>query len=179
MPFNKLKKYPELLDIAFMSDRDRYNSLRGIFDRDITDNPNFIFRGNRIYPLKSDGQLDLDREFTHLTTEEVEIEEDGKNVKHRVFDIHRSQRLHWIRPHIEEKINVNVVVFSAIERDKNARKDVIKTYIYNKVQKYVIVLEAQHGNSSGYFLLTAYYLNREYGEKAILKKYRKRLPQIQ
>lgn len=42
MPFNKLKKYPDLLDIAFMSDRDRNNSLRGIFDRDITDNPNFI-----------------------------------------------------------------------------------------------------------------------------------------
>lgn len=179
MPFNKLKKYPELLDIAFMSDRDQYNSLRGIFDRDITDNPDFSFRGNRIYPLKSDGLLDMDREFAHLTTEEVEIEENGKKVKHRVFDIHRSQRLHWIRPHIEEKINDNVIVFSAIERDKKARKDVIKTYIYNKVQKYVIVFEAQHGDSSGYFLLTAYYLNREYGEKAILKKYRKRLPQIQ
>ena len=59
MPFNKLKKYPDLLDIAFMSDRDRNNSLRGIFDRDITDNPNFIFRGKRIYPLKSDGVLDM------------------------------------------------------------------------------------------------------------------------
>ena len=178
MPFNKLKKYPDLLDIAFMSDRDRNNSLRGIFDRDITDNPNFIFRGKRIYPLKSDGVLDMDREFTHLTTEEIEIEEDGKRVKHRVFDIHRSQRLHWIRPHIEEKIDDSVIIFSATERDKKARKDVIKTYIYNKTHKYVIVLESQHGDSQGYFLLTAYYLNREYGEKAILKKYRKRLPQI-
>lgn len=68
MPFNKLKKYPELLDIAFMSEKERYNSLRAIFDRDISDNSDFIFRNKRIYPLKSDGIVDMDREFTHLTT---------------------------------------------------------------------------------------------------------------
>ncbi|MBD5232970.1 MAG: hypothetical protein HDS65_02195 [Bacteroidales bacterium] len=179
MPFNKLKKYPELLDIAFMSDKDRRISLREIFDRDIADNPNFAFRNKRIYPLKTDGLIDMDREFIHLTTEEADIEEeDGKIVKHRVFDIHRSRRLHWIKPHIEEVIEDKVVVFSVLERDVKARKNVVKTYIYNKSEKYVIVLQAQHGNTSAYFLLTAYYLNREYGEKAILKKYRKRLPDI-
>lgn len=113
-----------------------------------------------------------------LPRKKLRLRRTEKKVKHRVFDIHRSQRLHWIRPHIEEKIDDSVIIFSATERDKKARKDVIKTYIYNKTHKYVIVLESQHGNSKGYFLLTAYYLNREYGEKAILKKYRKRLPQI-
>lgn len=178
MSFNKLKKYPELLDIAFMSEKERYNSLRAIFDRDISDNSDFIFRNKRIYPLKSDGIVDMDREFTHLTTEEVEIDEDGKKVKHRVFDICRSQRLHWIKPHIEEKINEDIVVFSVAERDKKVRKDVVKTYVYNRPKKYVIVLEAQHGKGNAYFLLTAYYLNKEYGEKTILKKYKKRLGEV-
>lgn len=177
MPFNKLKKYPELLDIAYMSEKERYVSLRGIFDRDITDNEMFSFKNKRIFPIKSDGKIDLDREFMHLTSEEISEEIDGTLVYHRVFDFHRSQRLHWIRTHIEERVSdgSNIFVFSAIERDKKARKDVTRTYIYNQTQKYVIVLEPQHKNQAAYFLLTAYYLNKDYGEKAILKRFKKRL----
>lgn len=181
MPLNKLKKYPDLLDIAYLSERERYVSLRGIFDRDITNNENFYFRGKRIYPIKSDGKLDLDREFAHLTTEEISIEEEnGKIVNHRIFDIHRSQRLHWIRTHVEEKVqdSSTVIVFSAIERDKKDRKNVIRTYIYNKTKKYVIVLEPQPKSPAAYFLLTAYYINRGYGEKALNKRYKKRLAEI-
>lgn len=177
MPLNKLKKYSELLDIAYMSEKERYVSLRGIFDRDITDNESFSFRGKRIYPIKTDGKLDLDREFAHLTTEEILVEENGRTVNHRVFDIHRSVRLHWIRTHMEENVhdNSSIVIFSTVERDKKARKDVTRTYIYNKTQKYVIVLEPQSKSSAAYFLLTAYCLNREYGEKALNKRYKKRL----
>lgn len=181
MPFNQLKIYPELLDIAYMPEKDRYRSLKGIFDRDITNNDGFSFQCKRIFPIKSDGKLDLDREFFHLTTEEIEEEnENGKTEKHRIFDIHRSQRLHWIRVHIEEKIKdgSKIFVFSVEERDKKARKNVIRTYIYNKTQKYVIVLEPQSRSSAAYFLLTAYYLNRKYGEKTIDKKYRKRLANV-
>ncbi len=181
MPFNQLKTYPELLDLAYLPDKERDRSLKGIFDRDITNNEGFSFREKRIFPIKSDGKLDLEREFFHLTTEEIEQEnEDGKMEKHRVFDIHRSQRLHWIRVHIEEKIKdaSKILIFSAVERDKKARKDVIRTYIYNKTQKYVIVLEPQPKSPSAYFLLTAYYLNRKYGEKAVDKKYKKRLADI-
>lgn len=52
MPFNKLKNYPELLDIAYMPERERYVSLRGIFDRDITDNDNFSFRNKKYFQSK-------------------------------------------------------------------------------------------------------------------------------
>lgn len=48
-----------------------------------------------------------------------------------------------------------------------------KTYIYDKVEKYVIVLEQQRSN--GFYLLTAYHLNKEYGLKALEKKMKKRL----
>ena len=72
MPFNKLKKYPELLDLNSLDERSRKASLKGIFDRDITENDNFCFRGKRIYPIKTDGEIDMDRELLHLTTEEIE-----------------------------------------------------------------------------------------------------------
>ena len=78
MPFNKLKKYPELLDLSSLDERARKASLKGIFDRDITDNDNFCFRGKRIYPIKTDGIIDLERELLHLTTEEIEDYEQGR-----------------------------------------------------------------------------------------------------
>lgn len=53
------------------------------------------------------------------------------------------------------------------------KRKVKKTYIYDKVEKYVIVLEQQRTNA--FYLLTAYHLNREYGEKALLKKMKKRI----
>lgn len=71
----------------------------------------------------------------------------------------------------------NVEVFSVTERDQKKRCDVTKTYIYDKKEKYVIVLECQR--KSSYYLLTAYYLNKEYAEKSIKKKMKKRLPNIE
>ena len=63
-------------------------------------------------------------------------------------------------------------MFTVEKKDSKKRK-VKKTYIYDKVEKYVIVLEQQRTNA--FYLLTAYYLNREYGEKALLKKMKKEL----
>ena len=66
----------------------------------------------------------------------------------------------------------NIDVFTVEERDPKKRK-VRKTYIYDKVEKYVIVLEQQRTNA--FYLLTAYHLNKEYGGKALLKKMKKRI----
>lgn len=111
----------------------------------------------------------------HLTWKEVE--EDG--VKHRVFDINRSRRLHWIKPHIDETTGeADIEVFSVVERDQKNRKDIARTYIYNKPQKYVIVLEPQVRSGNAYYLLTAYYLDEDYGEKQLKKKMKKCLKEL-
>ena len=171
MPFNKLKKYPELLDLNGLDEKARKASLKGIFDRDITDNENFCFRGKRIYPIKTDGELDLDRELSHLTTEIVEGSEN-----HRAYDRYRSERLHWIRPHVEEKItDSDIVVFSVNERDQKKRENVVRTYIWNRTRKYVVVLEPQVRNGNAYYLLTAYYLNKDFGEKQMKKRLKRKL----
>jgi hypothetical protein len=179
MPFNLLKKYPELLEILHLNENQRKESLLRIFKRDIEDNPNFKFRGKQIYPIKSDGEADLGRQFTHLTCEEVQEEdESGKLLSpKRVFEKDRSQRLHWINHHIKEISSENVEVFSVIERNRRKRCDITKTYIYDRKEKYVIVLECQR--KSSYYLLTAYYLNKEYAEKGIKKKMKKQLPTVE
>lgn len=52
--FNILKKYPELLDLN-LGEKERTDDLLSIFQRDIENNKNFIFRNRRIYPIKSQG----------------------------------------------------------------------------------------------------------------------------
>ena len=136
---NIIKKYPELLELAYLSEREREHDLHAIFKRDIEDNCQFSFRGWRIYPIKTDGEIDMARLFNH---------------------------------HVRELTPDNLDVFTIEERDGKKRK-VKKTYIYDKVEKYVIVLEQQRSN--GFYLLTAYHLNKEYGLKALEKKMKKRL----
>lgn len=179
MPFNLLKNYPDLLDIRGLSEHDRRRSLRGVFDRDITRHPDFRFQGKKVYPIKTDGDIDMDREFMHVTTERIEVQENGRTVKRNVLDFDRSERLHWIKPHTESRItDSDIVVFSVLEREQDKRKDVPRTYIYNKTRKYVVVFEPQQRNGNAYFLLTAYYLNKDYGLKMIEKKLKKKLAEV-
>ena len=180
MSLNKLKKYPELLELNHLGERERVASLRGIFDRDIADNDKFVYKGKRIYPIKSDGKLDMDREFTHLTTEEVECtDEQGNTVKRRVYDCFRSERLHWIKTHTDEQVtDCKIAVFSVRERNQRKRTDVTRTYIYNITRKYVVVFEPQVRKGNAYYLLTAYYLNKPYGEKQLKKKLKSKLNEV-
>lgn len=173
---NIIKKYPELLDLQGISELERYHDLLSIFKRDIEDNPIFAFRTWRIYPIKAQGEADMGRLFKHLTCEEVYIEnENGTTYPKRVFEMSRSQRLHWIKHHVNESSPQNIDVFTVEDRDRKKRK-VRKTYIYDHEEEYVIVLEQQR--SCAFYLLTAYHLNKEYGKKSLEKKMKRRLPTI-
>lgn len=58
----------------------------------------------------------------------------------------------------------------------NKKRKVRKTYIYDKVEEYVVVLEQQR--TDAFYLLTAYHLNKDYGKKALMKKMKKRLSSV-
>lgn len=179
MPFNLLKNYPDLLEIRGMSQSDRLLSLRGVFNKDIANHHDFRFVGKKVYPIKTDGIVDMNREFMHLTTERVEVEDNGRLVKRNIFDLDRSERLHWIKPHVESQINDSeIIVFSIWERDKEKRKDVPRTYLYNISRKYVVVFEPLQRGGNAYFLLTAFYLNKKYGIKMMNKKLENKLKEV-
>lgn len=177
MPTNYIKKYNDLLEINHLIEAEKKKSLQAIFDRDIADNENFNFQKKVIRPLKKEGVIDVEVLFKHLTYKTDTIKDHkGKLIKSRqVFDFERSKRLHWILPHIEEKIpeKDEVRVFSANNRIRG--KDVIRTYIYNVNEQYVIILEPQRSGLDYYFI-TAYYLEKKYGgPNMIKKKYKNRL----
>lgn len=169
MPFNLTKKYNDLLDILGMSEGQRTESLRRIFNRDIQDNEHFTFNGKPIYPTPNeDGEIAMEMLFKHLTRKEVD-----KETRHREFDPNRSQQLHWIRHHVEQRKPDNMLYFSVAEPRAN------RTYIYDIDEKYVIVLELRR-NGTAYYLLTAYHLEgKDAARNKILNKYnRRRLPNL-
>jgi len=167
MPLNLLKIYNQLLEIAALSVVKRTESLKAIFKRDIENNDKFKFRNKQIKPTVTDGEIPMETLFKHLTTIKFDYE-----TQKREFDFHRSVRIHWIKYHIEGKKTDNVLIFSVKEPEGN------RTYIYDKDENYVIVLEPLR-KTSEYYLLTAYpILGKDDKREKMLKKYKKRLPEV-
>jgi protease II len=162
MATNLLKRYPELLEIMHLSGHARSLSLRRVFDRDIQNNPSFRFKNKQINPTTKDGEIPMDTLFNHLITMVVD-----EKTKKREFDIDRSVRLHWIKYHVEERKSNEMLVFSCQEPQG------VRTYIYDKAEKYVIILEP-YRNKDEYYLLTAYHLTGR-NTKKIENKYKRKL----
>lgn len=164
MPLNILKVYNQLLDLGGFNEHQRRQSLMGVFNRDFTNNPNLNFRRNQITPTPADGEIPMETLFTHLTTADS-----NEGTRHREFDLHRSVRLHWIKYHFNERKVDNMLIFSVHEPEGN------RTYIYDKDEMYVIVLEPLR-NGESYYLLTAFQVRGKDAQRDKYgRKYRRRL----
>jgi len=145
----------------------RKKSLKGVFDRDIRNNSDFSFRKKKINPTTADGEDSMERLFKHLTT----VITDKKN-RRRDFENSRSIRLHWIKYHLEELKKENIYVFSVEEPEGK------RTYIYDKEEEYIIVLEPLRMKPE-YFLLSAYHLEgKDKARNKMMKKYGRRLQEL-
>jgi len=147
--FNLLKEYPDLLELDYMNERDRNESLRKIFSRDFEKHEN-KFRGNIIRPIPSKKDK-MELLFKHLTTRKIH----GRNDRKRAYDRDRAVRLHWVRPHIEENIPDELHIFSVEQKVGSSYS--VRTYIYNRKEQYVVILEPFR-KTDDYYLITAYYL---------------------
>ena len=168
MPLNLLKEYNQLLDITALNEQKRTESLKGIFNRDIRGNVAFSFHNKPVFPTpKENGEIAMENLFNHLTRKK-----NDKELRNREFDFDRSVRLHWIKYHIEEQKQENMFCFSVKEPDG------IRTYIYDKDEKYVIVLEPLRDNTA-YYLLTAYPLmGKDAARNKMKKKHKRRLTDV-
>lgn len=164
MPFNIIKIYNQLLDIVGMGERQRTDSLKGIFRRDFEERTP-VFCGKNIQPTpKENGEIPMETLFRHLTTEMVD-----KKTRARVFELDRSRRLHWVRHHLDSRKADNMLLFSVKEPEG------IRTYYYDVDEKYVIVLEPLRCGDA-YYLLSAYHVKGRDGERnKIEKKYKRKL----
>lgn len=163
MPFNLLKTYNQLLDFLGMSEVQRTNSLLGVFRRDIETNTAFNFRGKKINPIHGKSP-EMETLFTHLTGEIVD-----KKERRREYEKNRCERLHWIKNHTEERCPA-LQVFSVEDTDGE------RTYIYNEVEQYIVVL-APYRDRREYYLITAHYLDGRNPDK-MKNKIKRKLDEV-
>ena len=162
MPTNILKKYNDLLDVGAYNEHQRKESLMRIFTRDFIDSGDIYFNNKKVCPTPLDGEIKIANLFTHLT---CVIE--NKEIRNRVYDNHRAIRLHWVRFHLLLG-KKEVLIFSVLEPEGK------RTYIYDKEEQYVVVLEPLR-NINEYYLLTAYKLTGKDAQRdKIMSKYKKR-----
>ncbi|SHO63030.1 hypothetical protein [Algoriphagus zhangzhouensis] len=167
MPLNLLKEYNNLLDLIGMDTPSKYRSLRGVFDRDFIHSSQPTFIGKPVFPTPKEGLDIVDILFAHLTTVIVD-----KKERRREFDLQRSLRLHWVRFHLDQRKTEDILVFSVKEPEG------IRTYIYDRPEKYVVILEPLK-KTTGYYLLTAYYVEgRDAKRNKFEKKYKRRLQDV-
>jgi hypothetical protein len=166
--FNLLKNYPDLLEIDHLNERDRSVSLKRIFSRDF-EKKEKKFRNGTIRPIPSKKDK-MEILFKHLTTKKIY----GRNDRKRSFDRDRAIRLHWVRPHICENIPEELKIFSVEEKVRGSYAT--RTYIYNRKEQYVVILEP-YRKTDDYYLITAYYLQSRNVRK-IENKMKRKLPEI-
>lgn len=165
MPHNLLKVYNDLLELDALSERQRISSLMGIFNRDVV--PGLTFNKKIVKPTTADGEDTMERLFRHLTTVITD-----HAIKKREYDRSRSIRLHWLKYHISQAKKDSMYIFSTKEPEGN------RTYIYDKEEKYVIILEPLR-KADEYYLLTAYHLEgKDAARDKMMKKYKRKLPEI-
>jgi len=166
MPLNLLLRYNSHLDISGLPASQRITSLKGIFERDFTNQVTLSLNGKRITPTPIDGQIPMETLFRHLTTVIID-----QKTRSREFEMDRSKRLHWVKYHLEGNKKSDMLIFSVKEPDGN------RTYVYDIAEKYVIVLEPKPKNI--YFLLSAYHLKgKDAARDKMLKKYKRKLDEI-
>lgn len=167
MPFNLLKVYNQLLDLIGMDGPTKSRSLLGVFNRDFVHSSQPVFMEKPIFPTPKGVQNNMDILFAHLTTVIVD-----KKEKRREFDMKRSERLHWVRYHLDQRKADDMMVFSVKEPEG------IRTYVYDKAENYVVILEPLR-KTAGYYLLTAYYVEgRDAKRDKFEKKYTRRLREV-
>jgi len=143
--FNLLKQYNQLLELDSLSVQERQKSLERIFKRDFIDG-RLKFKNKIVVPTPEMGKDTMEVLFNHLTRKT-----ENHDNKHREYDRDRSMRIHWIKFHVYENAPEKLTIFSV--NDSKA----VRTYLYDKDEHYVIILEPRK-NKNEYYLITAYYL---------------------
>jgi hypothetical protein len=164
-PFNLDVKFGDDLIIGHLQNVEALQSLRRVFDRDFIKNPCTHFLGKEIIYVREDNTSDA--VFDHITKKQ----EYGKR---DLIDNKRAIRIHWIKTILEkagESKSKKYRVFSHYHT-----KHGLRTYIYHRNLKHLIILEPTPCKTKYYFI-TAYHVSGS-GIDSLDKKYENRLPEI-
>ena len=134
-----------------------YDELYIIFQADFIKTKPVFYKNQIKVPLeKEDGKEKI---FWHLTSCDSPMG--------RLPELRRAERIHWIKPILENSENYEEILVFAYGEKKTAR-----TYVWIKERDYLIVLKPLNGDR--HLLLTAFFIDQPHTKRAIERKYRER-----
>lgn len=156
------KWLPEIVSLNdFNGDFESYNNyLYSVFLNDLIKNQP-LFNGLRVGARKHPEHNGKHEGFYHLTSKDYQL----TGYENRIFDPRRSERLHWIKPIIENH-KCNDVCCNKIKIWKEKKR----IHILFEDEYYAIVLDERKGY---YVVVTAYYIDTEHNLRNLLRRYEK------
>lgn len=145
----------------FDGDASKYiEHLLSIFEKDFIKS-NIVFRKEKVFYDKKE----VDNKpgaFVHITTET------DRKTGERILSLRRCERLPWVKLMIENEEKPDVLVWSKDQKTK--KRWVTRVSLFLEEQTFLVVLEK---TKSGYFLITAIYIDNPNQKKKLLKEYGK------
>ena len=136
---DNLKPY---FDSLSEEDEEKLDELHSIFQNDFCNNP-FSINGINVkvkihpYNHKKDNLPEhfsrYYEKFVHVITRKIN---NNKGNKKREFIEERANRIHWMRPILENHTDKRITYFQSIENDGT-----IRDYFWFKAKKYIVILE--------------------------------------
>ncbi len=140
-------------------DEEKITELHAIFQDDFLDNPFYIENKQVIikrhpYRPKKDG---LPNHFAHYFEKFVHVvtrtKDKKRGIQTREFRSERANRIHWIKPILEQRDDPRISHFSFLESDKSIRE-----YFWYKAKRFMVVLEEV---SPDYMLITCFCVDKK------------------
>lgn len=137
-------------------------NLHATFRECFIDSP-CLFREKLVWPDKRKLEDDYEEGFWHLITQ------DNFSKSQRLLDLRRAERLHWLRPTIENHEDHRVKTFTWLHNAKTPR-----IHIWLEDCDYIVILEESR-NGKYVSLVTAYHLDGVNSRTKFSKRYGERL----
>lgn len=149
---------PDIIECENVLDVNSYmdNLYNNVFKKDFIDSqPEFM--GERVFIRREPMDGDKEHGFIHMTHENFQHK--SKEPNDRVPDFRRSERLVWVKPIIQNyeeslvKKCGNILYWEEMFRGR------VRNCLLFEDERFLVVLER---NKNGYFIITSFYLEKDW-----------------
>ncbi len=154
---------PSILDLDNKSINEIIDILYSVFVADFKNKPVFHDKCKVLFNSTIDQDcLGKEKVFWHV------ISKNDKDIKDRLIDYRRAERLPWAKPLMQTK-NSDVLIF---DYDHGSKDVGIRRYIWLYKYDYVVILKKK---KNIYYWITAFYIHHKSGKIDLANKYKNRL----
>lgn len=146
-------------DLGVEPSEEHINQLYHEFRRDFIENP-FILNGLRVKVILTNSNI---ADYEHYPETFVHLITRKSSSKHRVFDRHRANKIHWIRCILEHADEDDILCFKFREGDGK-----IRDYFWYEAEDFLVIMEEV---TPDILIITSFYIDDDKNRNYYRKRY--------